>query len=396
MTVNYQVEIIGHSGNRKYLIPDIAGGSFTCRVNDIGDYSLDLLTNDQNFPFSRDDVVRFGRNDSLRDGFSAFTSRFDGLHLFEDFAERSGPNGDPLTNYSSGGFDTMDILARPVVNYLEGTSQAKKSLDVFEAIYQYVNENLGPGAVTGNGRAFDMAFDPLTINVPTDTLAIYRGDNARQELIDTIQRISSFALEETGMPVRCLIRYVGNYQFIFDVTTPLDLSATNINPNTGRNGAGFIPVILSLDHGTIIEMRRVTDYRKEANVITALGKGDDSGRRVITTANTQTAFTSPLARRERVISASRLDTDGEIRAESKEWITDLEARPLYYVEISDTTNQHLWYDYELGHLVSLYDRQRREFWKCWITAYRVDINVPADGQPVETINIELMALEQHD
>jgi hypothetical protein len=93
----------------------------------------------------------------------------------------------------------------------------------------------------------------------------------------------------------------------------VDRTLLDVDPNTGKNLHGNYPVVFSVDHGNISNIRYTLDNTKESNAVIVLGQGEGSTRDAYTVADTQAIARSPWNRREISRPGSNQEFDYQFR-----------------------------------------------------------------------------------
>lgn len=191
----YQVYLYSVAGNLVRVLTDWTKLSYTRRINEPGSYQFTCAEDSGlGLPLSAlptylvEDAIVVVRRRIPEVG--TWYTDLTAFHRDESY-DTDADGGLAIT---SRGVGTLDLIARRVVAYPAGTRQTGKdgaSMTSALAIYEFVTENAGALATTGNGRYADGQTTGLSVNVPSGTFADWAGARHMQNVLGIIQGISA-------------------------------------------------------------------------------------------------------------------------------------------------------------------------------------------------------------
>ena len=276
-----------------------------------------------------------------------------------------------------------EIIYKSATLYPSGAAQTQKDGDVAQVLREFVRENAGEAALASNGRDIDNV-NPIATPNPSPVGLNWRGARSGRPLADVCEALVEFA-RYNGVRLDYQVVYNGGYQFALRVgILGTDRTANSVNPSTGLNGAGNIPVVVS---PLLENMRSYNDVfarMNEANVVIALGAGEGADRLRAGVINFTSAGRSPLAQRESVLSANEELASGLLARAQAEIEGAVGKRS--FTGQPDPTKLRLFVDYEVGDFITFEDEDGVRFDRQIKTA---DIEVDdSGGGNVETVNFE--------
>ena len=290
---------------------------------------------------------RVFRTDPLWDG--AERKDFVGLHRGEEDDQLQ--SGEFL--YTSFGTGLNDFMQSEFIDYHSGSSQVQKQMDASIAAYEYVNENIGPGA--GNDDLGLSRVRPrLVVEYPPLCGRIWSGGRAYKLLSDVLLELGEFAPADYGIREETLPTGSSNLaNFVWKWRTPRWGSDRTLD-----NTEGNLPLVFSAETGTVQEYKGNFSHLDEINVVTAVGQGVGSSRRRAMTFRNSTIGLSPWARRA-VVRDLKSSEDAELLVRAEEYL--LQNAPLKKVKFEVLQNEITRYgrDWDIGDLVHVENRGRR-------------------------------------
>jgi len=201
--------------------------------------------------------------------------------------------------YGSG---NNEIIDKALVMYPAGTPQAAKSGEPVAIIEEYLRENIGVDALIANGRYFDHV-NPITLNPIGVTSLLYETDEAHSNLIKVLQDIRDYSyLNNDRIDFQAV--YNENYTWRIDFGKIYqDKTINGLDINTGKNGVGNVPIILSPKYNNLDGYVETFSRIAEENAILALGRYLGSSRETITVSDAASIAYSPIAQREGLLQA---------------------------------------------------------------------------------------------
>jgi hypothetical protein len=160
---------------------------------------------------------------------------------------------------------------------------------------EFVNEQIGPGATFPPRLRQSGVMAGLTVEADSGAGGAWTGQRGQQNLLDTLKKIAlvglvDFAIVGTG-PAAYEFRTYANQ---------LGVDRTNIglNPATGLNGAGNVPVIFSPMLNNVSRMDYKRQFGDSANAIFVWGQGVGSTRALRLQIDAAAIGVSPIGLRE--------------------------------------------------------------------------------------------------
>lgn len=266
--------------------------SYTKTINGVDSYSLTIDGNDPRSElFELDGILTVYRQ--IPGVNSSWYKELVALHRHPKY--KVAENG--VATFTSVGLGLNDFLARTIINYKEGTIKAEKTALGEVAIKEYVLENCGwqalmeqPYERQSYGVLRDFIVEPMRQNG-----VHWEGSRAFENLLDTIRDIARLSNLDYAVTFDETMK-----KFIFKVypnQLGADRTTVGLSSVDGLNAARNVPVIFSLDSGTIQNIEHSYDRTNESNVISVLGDGDGATRN-IQVVSRPTINDSPWNRRE--------------------------------------------------------------------------------------------------
>lgn len=237
--------------------------------------------------------------------------------------------------------DVKDILARRIVAYLDGSSQAlKSSVAADNAIKAVVNENAGSGATDTARQISGLTVDPDATLAPVITKAF-----GHQNVLKVLQEMAQ-ASYQAGT-------YLA-FELVYDpASTPVSLRLATMTGQYGLDrrwpsGAAG-PVLLTPEQGAVAEASLTFDWRGMANVVYAGASGGPN--QVVPTPQQDAASLalSPFIRSEAWLSVSDATT---VTNEAQAALRNLRALKTYTCRVLDTPALKLGVHYNFGDFIS--------------------------------------------
>jgi len=199
-----------------------------------------------------------------------------------------------------------------------GASESKKvNSPAQTCIYEYVEENCGPGATVAAGREYEGTITGLTVPAWTGSGDNWNGIRAFRNVLETIQEIGNFG------SIYFDIIGQGGAAWQFETYTGgqrgQDRTTTGLGAD-GLNGAGNSPVIFSIKSDNVAQVSYKLVRRASANVVAALGKGQYAARAVEVRDNADAIDPFRVGQREVCRGANSQDDAAELQALGDEWL----------------------------------------------------------------------------
>ena len=300
MAFIYHVDIEDTAGNTLAVIKNPISFSCTIRIAQKGDYQLIVSGFDPVvYLFDYDYIVRFWRKDTNADP-NIFVNIFNGIHkTYNKSLTQSGNK-----TFNSYGPDSMELLDKSFILYPPSSNQANKTAVASTAIVEFVKENIGSSATIANGRRVN-GTNPITVVGLSGLGPLWSDEVSNKNLLTTIQNIRDFC-RQNNIQLDFEVEYLGNYQWQFLVKTDLYTDRTNVglNPTTGRNASGNIPIVFSPLYNNVKNFFESESRYNEVNSVTAIGAGVGSLQQTATVRNITSVNKSPIGQRETVVASN--------------------------------------------------------------------------------------------
>ena len=244
---------------------------------------------------------------------------WEGLH--SNIYRNTFANGDEDFVSLSDGY--LDLARRRAVlwNATAGASESKKvDSPAQTAIYEFVEENCGPGATVAAGRLYEGTVTGLVVPAWVGGGANWSGLRSYRNVLEVIQDIGNFASIDFDI--------VGQGGANWRFETYIDQRGRDRTINglgaDGLNGAGNPPVIFALESGNVQQVSYKEINRGTANVVAGLGQARYAARDVQVVANAGAIDPSRVNQREMCRNANSQDDGVEVSDVAEEWLERLQ------------------------------------------------------------------------
>lgn len=352
---NYIVWLKDQSGVRQAVFTDTSGPPygipqsqfrslyFTHQVNKPGTLRLEID--------GRSDAVALFEPDVQIEVYRRYPPAGLGFYLeWEGFfhtPERNlYENGQKVFTANCAGY--LDLMQRAIIAYYAGTAYTDKAGPGETVIKEFVNENIGPGAGDAN-RYRDGIRPGLSIQADAGNGSNWEGQRSNKSLHKVCEEIAL----ATGVDFDIVGTGPMTFEFrVYDGQRGADRTNVGLNPATGRNAAGNVPVIFAESRDNVRNMRYIESRGASINVAVALGTGTGTGRSVRVRENAAELALSPWAAREASRNASQEDTDDALDAVGDAILE--ESQPQITLDFEALQQRNLAYgkDYTWGDLVT--------------------------------------------
>lgn len=204
------------------------------------------------------------------------------------------------------GVDQNELLARRIIAYNAGSSQAQKTNNIDDIMKAIVRENFGSSA--GAGRNITSAFR-FTVAADLGQAKSITKSFARENVLETLVDLANTSAGQASNAVDlffeiALVGYNGTNQPLYEFRTKTNqLGIDRTYPN------GVKPVVFSLAEANIDNVHYERTYSDEVNFVYAGGLGTEDNRNVQTASDTARINASPINRREAFESATHVEED---------------------------------------------------------------------------------------
>jgi len=382
VTVRYRIDIEDHTGSVVAVFQDFLNLSFSAKISNRGNYTLRISGFDSRKSLFGDDYLIRVWMDDTSEGIR-WTNVFTGIH--KSYVDALSENGQ--RTFTSYGPSLEEIIDKAEILYPAGSSGAAKSGIASTVMYEYVDENAGTNATTGNGRDDDHT-NPITNAPDLAQGPTWDGSEPYSSLLTVLRKIRQYSIDQ-GDQVDFRVNYLGGYTFQFQAgAIGTDRTATGLSPTSnGLNGAGNVPVIFSAIYGNVMTFSKSESRMSESNAVTALGQGDKAKRARYTALDALSIAKSPIAKRELTINATNIpysDVPGLI-AVAQTKLDDKKASEKFSFTPKKGA-QILFRDYFLGDFVTGEDPDGGRLNK-QITEINVNVS-PTENALIERISIK--------
>lgn len=267
MAVVYEFRLYHPSGYRIATFDDCLSATIQHRIGSADVSKFVLNANDPRCQlFTADCMLEFWRKD---DAYNV-----DWYKEAEVFHRQSmyeiSDKGEPV--FTSQGIGYEDLLRRRWVLYDAGSVYTSKFDTAETCMKDFVNENLGPNA-TNPFRWKNGTMSGFTVQPDARTGYLWSGEKAQLNLNDVISEISAYG--------RVFYKIVGITPGVFQFQTVygqpgIDRTNNMIDPTTGLNESGNIPVVFSIPLGNMSRPKYDEDHMGSVGFVFITGDGIQS------------------------------------------------------------------------------------------------------------------------
>ena len=330
---------------------DAGGGlqSFTYnkRLRTPGSHVVTIYGNDDRLAYldldevgTLDSQFEFWRRD-IQGGLDWYKD-FETFHRSMEF--RSGAEGREV--FVSWGRGYNDLLTAETILWPAGSAEAQKNAAAETVAKEFVDENIGPGALAASGRFRDGNFAGLSVEADTATGATWSGKRAFDNLLDVLTEIGDYG--------------PGDYWIIGTGAATFEFQWRDVRwgeDRTKGNAAGNPPVTFSRENQNATNIRYNYSRLDEATHCDVLGGGQGASR-LIETSTSGGETDSPWARRA-VARDARDEIDPTILQDrGEETINKQLPRRSFTFDAIQTRATRYGRDWRVGDLVTLTYRGR--------------------------------------
>lgn len=326
-----------------------------------GQYVLELDGSDERIEdFILDYQVEFWRRDQF--GGLDWYKVFEAFHRSDSY--RQLETGQDIYT-SRGQHYNVLLLAEPIA-YAAGTGYTTKSGAAETVAKEFVDENIGPGAVSPP-RYYDGVMPGLTIEADGGTGASWSRGRARQNLLDVLIELAEYA------PADFMIEGTGAATFEF--------RWKNVrwgDDKTWGNAANIPAIVFDGLLGNARNVLYEYDRRNEINVCHVLGQGSGEERRVVTRTS-GAGEDSPWNQRAVCRDARNTYSTESLNRKGDEVLDKMRSRVATQVDVAQTPATRFSRDWDIGDLVTLRYRAFE------VTQKIIGVQVDVEQGGVETI-----------
>lgn len=391
MGVIYRVDLENTNGVVVAQFSDYLGLRLDIKLNDKGNYRLAISGFDERVNLFGDDyLVRVWMRDTDPD--PVIDQGIDWINIFTGFHKTftSSITANGQRTFTSFGPSLEELIDKEYVLYYSGSPQADKSGIVSTVMYDYIRENIGADALVTNLRDADGVVSNLVLAGDPVVGPSWEGSRARRHLLTVLKDLSAYAIGQND-DVDFRINDLGGYLFQFQAgKLGVDRTTLGLDPTTGRNGAGNIPVVFSAIRSNVTSVISSKSRYNSYNTIVALGSGEGAARLVAVAENALDANSTPVARRVRTINASNETTIDGLQAVADAKLRELEPEDKFSY-VPRKVGQVLFRDYFLGDYIT--GEQGGQTFDKRITGIKINVT-PSRNAPVDRINLSFSDLKR--
>jgi len=368
MGSRYQVRLKNQGGSVVAIFDDWSFLSFSHEVNGPGTHRFVIRGDDDRIDlFELDGQLEIWRSDLANDiDWYLEKESFHRTQLRQTFE-----NG--RKHFTSFGRGYLDLLNRRHILYNAGNAYSSKSGAGETVIKAYVDENAGPSANDVN-RLRNGVFAGLSIQADAANGTNWDGARAYANLLYSCAEIA----RETLVDFDVIGVGAALYEFrVYNGQRGSDRSTDGLDPATGLNGAGNVPVLFSLGYGNMGEPSYSSARVGEGNVVAVLGGGLEDDREVVIREDVSAVADSPwndieMTRQGGDQSTSELNSIGD------EMLKKFQAEEAFSFAPLQVPSTLYGKDYFLGDLITgVYDDISRDK-----KILSVNISVDENGEKI--------------
>jgi hypothetical protein len=325
ISTRYEVTLLDAFGNRLAYIPDFFSLSYSRRVNDVGSLSISL-------PYSKYASLLYDltgelipdRRIEVRRSINGALPYLDGETVW--FVRYASDNLDGILTLQAQ--DTMGLIARRIVPYAAGTSQASKTTptaadDLIKTVFK---ENAG-SSVTDANRDLS-TYISVQANLALGQLVT--KNFAKQQLLSTLQAMAQDSTIK-GTYIAFDIVSLGGGTAGFQFRTYSGQRGTD-----HRFPTSVAPIILDAQLGNLTEITRTFDIRDEKTFIYVAGQGEGSDRATATAQDNTRIGLSPFGRIEGFQDARNTADSTSLTGEANDALRQARAKRLFSAKYTPT------------------------------------------------------------
>ncbi len=204
----------------------------------------------------------------------------------------------------------LDLVFRAKILYKAGSAFTDKSGSGETVIKELVDENIGPGA-SDAAREVNGVRPGLTIEADQGRGGTWQGSRAWKSLGEAISEIAAV----TGLAFDIVGTGPATFEFrVYSGQRGQDRTNVGLNPATGKNGSGNVPIVFSDQRRNIKSAFYIRSRAGEINTVAVLGDGNEANRKVKVRQDTAAVGASPWNRREGTVNLNQQGvTDQELQ-----------------------------------------------------------------------------------
>lgn len=309
----FRIDIEDFNGNPVATLKNFQFFSFETKISRRGNFRLQLHDNDPARDLIKDDYI-------LRYWYKNLQYGVDWVNPFNGIIKTPTRvwygNGNKLAIFY--GSDDNEMIDKAIVMYPTNAAQSQKTGIASDVMYEFIYENVGAGATTGNGRFVDHIM-PVIINAPSPGVGpVWTGNLAHAQLTKAMQTVRDYTHEQNDR-VDYQTSYSGNYTWTIDIGKIYkDKTINGLDSTTGKNAVGNVPVILSPLYKNVEQYTESVQRVQESNVVLVLGQRMGEDREYFVASSPSSVAVSPIAQRESLSQTQNQQTVADAAAAALE------------------------------------------------------------------------------
>lgn len=295
MAATYQVWIKNRAGTRVAVLTDETGPAsgightqirslyLTHLENHAGSFMLQIDGRSRLVPmFQTDCQLEVYRRVLNSYPASDWYLEWEGFFIGEE--RRIDSNGDKI--FIAHGVGYLDLAFREEISYYATTAYTDKSGDGETVIKEFVEENIGSGAVVNvsAGRLYSGVRLGLTVEADQGRGSTWDGQRSWKSLGKTIQEIAI----KCGLAFDIVGTGAATFEFrVYEGQRGEDRSIQGLVSSSGLNSAGNPPIVFSDKKRNMRNVVYSKHHGSEINTFNVLGRGDDASREITLVENAE-------------------------------------------------------------------------------------------------------------
>lgn len=337
----YEISLLNAFGTRLTYIPDFLSLSYARRVNDVGSLTMTV-------PYSKYAPLLYDANGELlpdnrievRRSINGALPYLDGETVW--FIRYAQDNIEGVLTLTCE--DTISLIARRIVAYAAGSSQAAKTTATAadNLIKTVFKENMGTSA-TDTARDWS-AYISVQANLTLGQLVT--KNFAWQQLLSTLQAMAQDSTTR-GTYIAFDIVSLGGGTAGFEFRTYSGQRGVD-----HRYPTSTAPIILDAQLGNLTDVTRTFDIRDEKTYIYVAGQGEGSDRATATASSTTRIGLSPFGRIEGFQDARNTADSTSLTGEANDALRQARAKRLFSAKYTPTEGIIYGRDFNWGDQVT--------------------------------------------
>ncbi len=277
-------------------------------------------------------------------GITEWYTEWEGFHVTPQKQQLE----DGTKRFISFGVEYLDLVRREEMGYYAGSAYTSKIGLGETVIKEFVDENIGPGAVSVD--RIDVGTMPgLTIQTDYERGTLWDGARAWKPLMQNIQEVA----QATGLAFNIVGTGPATFEFrVYEGQQGADRSRVGLDLSTGRNAAGNVPVHFSVALGNMITPLIQDNSGDVINVVYVLGQGEEILRQIEIVKNEFSIQLSPWNRRVESRNAVQETTSAGLISVGEAVLAERKPQKVLSFKPVQTASTVYGKDYYFGDLIS--------------------------------------------